>query len=99
MKLSDKDVEKFNRHLDGFRCPQCGHPNAYVFKDLYSMPSLSPEERFGTRFVGDEFMAYNLLMASCARCGMVSFFDPATVGISPDNAWKNNTSDSASELN
>lgn len=85
MRLSDEDLEKFHQHMVGLEyiCPQCGCKDVRGFSDLYAIPSTASRE-ISHPLIQNH--SYGLLMASCSKCGLVAFFDPAVVGLFSDKS-------------
>lgn len=92
MKLSNSDLEKFHQHLLDieYACSQCGGADVHSFTDLYTIPTITPANQTGPH-VFEQTRSYALLMTSCSKCGHVAFFDPAVVGLFPDNAKDGNS--------
>lgn len=72
-----------------YTCPQCGCKDVNGFRDLYAIPSPTIREISHPLI---RTHSYALLMASCLKCGLVAFFDPAVVGLFSDNPNDENVS-------
>ncbi len=70
-----------------YTCPQCGCMDVRGFSDLYAIPAIVGRAPTHPLI---QTRSYSLLMASCAKCGLVAFFDPAVVGLFSDNAKGDN---------
>ena len=78
MKLTDKQKDAISTHLQTFKgCAGCGEKVINVFDALFELREFNG----GDMVIGGDSNLIPLVVLTCERCGMISFYNAMQLGL------------------